>query len=98
MNGTHTSEQAIACLNLALERNKQLFNEAYILRCAALDFLDQPYLDAEMFTQYLEMKRYADLKYHDAIGHLQSIMTQSQVPPFSTETPGHVSAPTFVER
>lgn len=98
MNGTKTSEPATACLSLALERNKQLFNEAHSLRCAALDLLDRPYLDGEMFSQYLEMKRHADLKYHDAIEHLQSIMTQSHRPSSSAEIPGHLSASTFVER
>ena len=79
MNGTMTSDQAIACLNLALERNKQLFSDAYHLSHAALDLLDQPNMDAEKFTQYQRKRRQADLKYLEAIEHLRLIMAQYPV-------------------
>ena len=81
MNGTMTSDQAIACLNLALERNKQLFSEAYHLSHAALDLLDQPHMDIEKFTLYQKKRRQADLKYLEAIEHLRLIMA---------EYPGHL--------
>ncbi|MFW0758994.1 hypothetical protein ACN1C3_30490 [Pseudomonas sp. H11T01] len=87
MNDTRISDQAIACLNLALERNKQLFTEAHSLSCAALDLLDRPYIDAEIFTQYQEQRRYADRKYREAIEHLRSIMTESSFSPSSAEIP-----------
>jgi hypothetical protein len=87
MNGTRISNQATACLNLALEHNKQLFSEAHDLSCAAHDLLDLPYMDADVYTQYLEQKRIADLKYHEAIEHLRSVMTQYHAPPASTGIP-----------
>lgn len=79
MNGTMTSDQAIACLNLALERNKQLFSEAYHLSHAALDLLDQPHMDIEQFMQYQKKRRQADLKYLEAIEHLRLIMAEYPV-------------------
>ncbi|RON14888.1 hypothetical protein [Pseudomonas frederiksbergensis] len=85
MNGTMTSDQAIACLNLALERNKQLFSEAYHLSHAALDLLDQPHMDIEKFTQYQKKRKQADLKYLEAIEHLRLIMAEYPVRLFSTE-------------
>lgn len=85
MNGKMTSEQATACLNLALERNQQLFNEAYNLSRAALDLLDQPHMDVDKFTQYQKKKRYANRKYEEAIEHLRLIMTQFPVDPSSAE-------------
>ncbi|AHZ73375.1 hypothetical protein OU5_P0123 (plasmid) [Pseudomonas mandelii JR-1] len=85
MNDSRISDQATACLNLALERNNQLFSEAHSLSCTALDLLDRPYMDAEVFMQYQECRRHADLKYHDAIEHLRSLMTEYDSPPSSTE-------------
>ncbi|URM25944.1 hypothetical protein LLY42_18465 [Pseudomonas frederiksbergensis] len=79
MNGTMTSDQAIACLNLALERNKQLFSEAYHLSHAALELLDQPHMDVEQFMQYQKKRRQADLKYLEAIEHLRLIMAEYPV-------------------
>lgn len=89
MNGI---DQATACLNLALERNKQLFNEAHELSCAAFDLLDRPYMDAEVFTQYQEMRRYADRKYQEAIEHLRSIMTEYPFSPSSAQIPPYEPA------
>ena len=80
MNDTRKSHQPIPCLNLALERNNQLFSEAQSLRYAALDILDRPYLDTSAFRQYQEKRRHADLKYDDAIEHLRSLMTQYHLP------------------
>ncbi|WP_223487370.1 hypothetical protein [Pseudomonas sp. A-RE-19] len=76
MNGTMASDQATACLNLALERNEQLFSEACNLSRAALDLLDQPDMDAEKFTQYQKKKQCADRKYLEAIEHLRLISAQ----------------------
>jgi hypothetical protein len=42
-------------------------------------------MDAEVFMQYQECRRHADLKYHDAIEHLRSLMTEYDSPPSSTE-------------
>lgn len=91
MNGTMTSDQAIACLNLALERNKQLFSDAYHLSHAALDLLDQPHMDAEKFTQYQRKRRQADLKYLEAIEHLRLIMAEYPGHLFSAESSIHES-------
>lgn len=85
MNGTMTSDQAIACLNLALERNKQLFSEAYHLSQAALDLLDQPLMDIEKFTLYQKKRKQADLKYLEAIEHLRLIMAEYPVHLVSAE-------------
>lgn len=80
MNNTRKSHQPLACLNQALERNNRLFSEAQILRYAALDILDRPYLDTSAFSQYEEKRRHADLKYDDAIEHLRSLMTKYHLP------------------
>ncbi|MBB3242209.1 hypothetical protein FHW68_003746 [Pseudomonas sp. Tn43] len=89
MNGTMTSDQAIACLNLALERNQQLFSDAYHLSHAAFDLLDQPNMDAEKFTQYQRKRRQADLKYLEAIEHLRLIMAEYPVHLFSVAHSAH---------
>ncbi|MGF6330773.1 tetratricopeptide (TPR) repeat protein [Pseudomonas sp. BS3782 TE3695] len=89
MNGTMTSDQAIACLNLALERNQQLFSDAYHLSHAALDLLDQPNMDAEKFTQYQRKRRQADLKYLEAIEHLRLIMEQYPAHLFAVDHSAH---------
>jgi uncharacterized membrane protein len=91
MNGTMTSDQAMACLNLALERNKQLFNEAYRLSHAALDLLDQPHMDIEKFTRYQKKRRQADLKYLEAIEHLRLIMAEYPAHLFSAQSSIHES-------
>ena len=80
MNDTRVSHPTKACLNLAFERNSQLFSEAQSLRCAALNILERPYLDTAAFSQYQEKRRHADLKYDDAIEHLRSLMTQYPLP------------------
>ncbi|KNH43033.1 hypothetical protein [Pseudomonas lini] len=92
MNGTMTSDQAIACLNLALERNKQLFSEAYHLSHTALDLLDQPNMDVEQFTQYQKKRRQADLKYLEAIEHLRLIMVEYSIHFPAAEPPLHESS------
>ncbi|UVK96614.1 hypothetical protein [Pseudomonas sp. B21-048] len=89
MNGTMTSDQAIACLNLALERNKQLFSEAYHLSHAALDLLEHPDMDVDMFTQYQKKRRQADRKYLEAIEHLRLIMAEYPVHLCSAERSIH---------
>jgi uncharacterized membrane protein len=85
MSGTKTSDQMTACLKLALERNKQLFSEAYDLNRAALDLLDQPNMDLEKFTLYQKKRRHADRKYQEAIEHLQLIMAEYAVHPAQAE-------------
>ena len=89
MNSTMTSDQAIACLNLALERNKQLFSEAYHLSHAALDLLDQPDIDVDMFTQYQKKRRQADRQYLEAIEHLRLIMAEYPFAFCPAENPTH---------
>jgi uncharacterized membrane protein len=81
MNDSRVPHQTKACLNLALERNNQLFNEAQSLRCAALNILDRAYLDTEAFSQYQEKRKHADTKYNDAIEHLRLLMTQYHISP-----------------
>ena len=100
MNDMRVSHQPIACLNLALERNNQLFSEAHSLSCAALNILDRPYLDAEAFSQYQEKRLHADLKFHDAIEHLRLLMTQYHIPPATqhSQHSQHIRPPISLER
>ena len=80
MKKTRVFPQPITCLNLAPQRNHQLFSEAQNLRCAALDILDRPYLDTAAFSRYQAKRQHADFKYNDAIENLRLIMTQYHIP------------------
>ncbi|MGE8186642.1 hypothetical protein [Pseudomonas sp. NPDC086278] len=64
-------EQIKACRAFALERNRQMFEEAQALSRCAFEMLDGGDLDLERFDQYQAMRRKADLKFQEAIEHLQ---------------------------
>ncbi|WP_166363424.1 hypothetical protein [Pseudomonas akapageensis] len=67
-----------ACVDLALERNKQLIEEARKLRSAAAALLENPHADAETFALYLRMKQKADRKTEEAIKHRKLINREEQ--------------------
>jgi len=70
MNECSTPAQIKACRALALERNRQLFEEAHELNRAANALLEQTPTDFERFEQYRALRKKADAKFEDAIDHL----------------------------
>lgn len=66
-----TREEIKACRAFALERNRQMFEEAEALSRAAFQLLEESDLDGELFDRYQAMRRKADLKFEDAIEHLR---------------------------
>lgn len=70
MKECSTSAQIKACRTLALERNRQLFEEAQALNRAAHELLEGEHLDIEQFERYRLLRRKADWKFQDAIEHL----------------------------
>jgi len=62
--------QIKACRNLALERNRQLFEEARALNRTANELLENENLDIEQFERYRVVRRKADRRFEDAIDHL----------------------------
>lgn len=66
-----TCEETTACREFALERNRQLFEEAQALSRSAFELLEGSELDAEQFDRYQAMRHKADLKYAEAIEHLR---------------------------
>src|ERR1700712_3069589 len=71
MKESSSSAQIKACRAFALERNRLMFEEAQDLNRAAHDLLDGSHLDVELFVRYQAMRRKADLKFEEAIEHLQ---------------------------
>ena len=70
MKECSTPAQIKACRALALERNRQLFEEAHELNRAANALLEQTPTDFERFEQYRALRKKADAKFEDAIDHL----------------------------
>lgn len=70
MKECSTPAQIKACRALALERNRQLFEEAQALNLAAHELLESREMDLEQFEHYRALRRKADLKFADAIQHL----------------------------
>lgn len=70
MKECSTPAQIKACRALALERNRQLFEEAQALNRAAHQLLETSQLDLEQFENYRALRRKADAKFADAIEHL----------------------------
>ncbi|WP_223512399.1 hypothetical protein [Pseudomonas sp. GL-B-19] len=64
-------DQIKACRALALERNRQMFEEAQNLSRCAFELLDGGDLDVELFDRYQALRRKADSKFQEAIEHLQ---------------------------
>lgn len=70
MKECSTPVQIKACRALALERNRQLFDNAHTLNRAANALLDVEHLDIEQFEHYRALRKKADLMFEDAIDHL----------------------------
>lgn len=66
-----TRDEITACRTFALERNRQLFEEAQALSRCAFDLLEGSDLDLEQFDRYQAMRRKADMKFEEAIEHLR---------------------------
>ena len=62
--------QIKACRALALERNRQLFEDAHALNRAAYELLEADNLDLDQFEHYRALRRKADAKFAEAIDHL----------------------------
>jgi len=72
-----------ACRRFAMEQNKKLFEKANTLNRSAINLLDRPDLDSEMFLQYLQLRRKADAQFREALDHLSLI--NEQFPALSNE-------------
>ncbi|MGF6220148.1 hypothetical protein [Pseudomonas sp. YL-218 TE3947] len=83
MYSQHTNAHLTACRRLAMEQNEKLFEEANALHRSAIDLLDRPDLDSEMFLQYLQLRGRADAKFREALDHLSLI--NEQFPALSNE-------------
>ena len=70
MKECSTPAQIKACRALALERNRQLFDNAHTLNRAANALLDVADLDIEQFERYRALRKKADSMFEDAIDHL----------------------------
>ncbi|MFJ2709453.1 hypothetical protein ACIOZM_01025 [Pseudomonas sp. NPDC087346] len=70
MKECSTPAQIKACRAMALERNRQLFEEAQALNRAAHELLEGHDLDIEEFEHYRAMRKKADLLFAQAIEHL----------------------------
>ena len=83
MYSQRTNAPLTACRRLAMEQNEKLFEEANALNRSAIDLLDRPDLDSEMFLQYLQLRGRADAKFREALDHLSLI--NEQFPALSNE-------------
>jgi hypothetical protein len=79
-----TSEQIKACRAFALERNRQMFEEAHALSRSAFELLESGKMDGEQFDRYQAMRRKADLKFGEAIEHLR--LLNEDFPPIALST------------
>ena len=65
-----------ACCRLAMEQNKKLFEGANALNRSAVDLLDRPDLDSDMFLQYLHLRGKAEVQFREALDHLSLVNEQ----------------------
>ncbi|MHC8333401.1 hypothetical protein [Pseudomonas sp. LB3P25] len=79
-----TSDEIKACRAFALERNRQMFQDAQALSRSAWALLEVSDMDVELFDRYQAMRRKADLKFEEAIEHLR--LLNEDFPPISTST------------
>lgn len=75
-----------ACHRLAMEQNERLFEEANALNQSAIDLLDRPDLDSEMFLRYLQLRGKAEARFREALDHLSLINEQFPVRSNEPET------------
>lgn len=78
-----TRDENSACRAFALDRNRQLFEEAQALSNIAFELLEGSELDAEQFDRYQAVRRKADAKYQEAIEHLQLLNKEFPSMPLS---------------
>ncbi|WP_415756231.1 hypothetical protein [Pseudomonas sp. LT1P18] len=76
-----TSDEIKACRAFALERNRQMFEEAQALNRSAFALLEDSDMDVKQFDRYQAMRRKADLKFEEAIAHLR--LLNEDFPPVS---------------
>jgi hypothetical protein len=84
MCSQRTNAHFTACHRLAIERNEKLFEEANALNRSAIDLLERPDLDNEMFLQYLQIRGKAETLFREALDHLNLI--NEQFPTLSNES------------
>ncbi|MHC8366799.1 hypothetical protein ACYZT9_13210 [Pseudomonas sp. ZT5P21] len=83
-----TRDEIRACRAFALERNRQMFEEAQMLSRNAFELLEGGGLDGELFDRYQALRRKADLKFEEAIEHLRVLNEDFPPIPMSV-TPSH---------
>ncbi|WP_143492133.1 hypothetical protein [Pseudomonas sp. B28(2017)] len=76
MYSQRTTAHLTACRCLAIEQNTKLFEEANALNRSAVDLLDRPDFDSEMFLQYLHLRGKAELQFREALDHLSFVNEQ----------------------
>ncbi|BCX68269.1 hypothetical protein [Pseudomonas izuensis] len=81
MYSQHTTTHLMACRRLAMEQNEKLFEAANTLNRSAIDLLDRPDLDSEMFLHYLQLRGKAEALFREALDHLSLINEQFPIPP-----------------
>ncbi|WP_178122568.1 hypothetical protein [Pseudomonas izuensis] len=86
MYSHHTNTHLMACRRLAMEQNEKLFEEANALNRSAIDLLDRPDLDSEMFLHYLQLRGKAQALFREALDHLSLINEQFPIPSNEPET------------
>ena len=79
-----TSDEIKACRAFALERNRQMFEEAQALSRSAFALLEGSDMDVEQFDRYRALRRKADSKLKEAIEHLR--LLNEDFPPVSITT------------
>lgn len=86
-----TRDEIRACRAFALERNRQMFEEAQALCRSAFELLEGGDLDGELFDRYQAVRRKADLKFEEAIEHLRVLNEDFPPIPMSVAPPHGVS-------
>lgn|GEM_PF-1033001 len=71
MTQCSSPDQIKACRTFALERNRQMFEEAQLLSRCAFEMLEGGDLDVELFERYRALRKKADQKFEEAIEHLR---------------------------
>lgn len=87
-----TRDEIKACRAFALERNRQMFEEAQALSRHAFELLEGGDLDRALFDRYQLLRRKADLKFEEAIEHLRVINEDFPPIPMSGRLPSQVEA------
>ena len=75
-----STAQIIACRRLASEQNEKLFAEANALNRSALDLLEHPDFDSDMFMQYLQLRKKSQDLFREAMDHLMLLNEQFPEP------------------